>query len=129
MAGEVKRKLATIFLIILLAPNVFAQGASSIIGQVGDERGAAIPRAQVILTFESGTQLSTTTNVRGVFEFQNVKAGTYLLEIKAAGFSVFTSEQIQLDRGETESIPVQLKVTAINESVVVTATGTAQRAD
>ncbi len=122
-------KLATIFLAILFATNVFAQGTTSITGSVGDERGATIRGAQVILTFESGTQLSTTTNVSGVFEFRNLKAGAYLLEVKAAGFSVFTSEQIQLNRGETESIPVQLKVAAINANVVVTATGTAQRAD
>jgi outer membrane receptor protein involved in Fe transport len=125
-------KLATIFLVILFAAHVLAaQGTatSSIIGSVGDERGANVSGAQVILTFESGTQLSTTTDVRGLFQFQNVKAGAYLLEIKAPGFSVFTSEQIQLDRGETESISVKLKVAAINASVVVTATGTAQRAD
>ncbi|HSK64129.1 MAG TPA: TonB-dependent receptor, partial [Pyrinomonadaceae bacterium] len=122
-------KLATIFLIILLAPNAFAQGSTSINGSVGDERGATVRSALVVLTSESGTQLSTTTDVRGFFQFRNIKPGAYLLEIKAPGFSVFTSEQIRLDRGETESIPVQLKVAAIEAGVVVTATGTAQRAD
>ncbi|HEU4797209.1 MAG TPA: TonB-dependent receptor [Pyrinomonadaceae bacterium] len=125
-------KIATIFLIMLFATNSFAQssqGTTSIIGSVGDERGAEVRGALVILTLESGTQLSTTTNVSGVFEFRNLKPGAYLLEIKASGFSVFTSEQIQLDRGETESISAQLKVAAINATVVVTATGTPQRAD
>jgi iron complex outermembrane receptor protein len=122
-------KPATLFLIILLATNVFAQGSGTITGVVTDERGAKIPGAAVILTLESGTQLSTTTNQNGSFEFKNVKAGAYLLEVKADGFSVFTSEQIQLGRGKSESIPVELKVAAINANVVVTATGTAQRAD
>ena len=97
-------KLATLFLIILFATNVFAQGTSSIMGQVADEHGADIPGATVILTLESGVQFSTRTDVRGVFQFTNLKAGAYLLEIKAPGFSVFTSEQIQLGRGKTESI-------------------------
>lgn len=122
-------KLATTFIVILFATNVFAQGTTSIIGSVADERGAEVRGAQVILTFESGTQLSTTTDVRGMFNFQNLKAGAYLIEIKAPGFGVFTSEQIQLERGETESIAVKLKVAAIHANVVVTATGTAQRAD
>jgi vitamin B12 transporter len=130
MAGEIKMKLATtILLVTLFAANVFAQGPTSIIGAVGDERGGTVRGAQVILTFDSGTQLTTTTDVSGVFEFRNLKAGAYLLEIKAPGFSVFTSEQIQLERGETEKIAVQLSVAAIDASVVVTATGTAQRAD
>ena len=122
-------KIATIFLVVVFATNVFAQGTSGIIGSVGDEGGAAVAGALVILTFESGTQLTTTTDVRGVFQFTNVKAGAYLVEVKARGFSVFTSEQIQLERGEKKSIPVQLKVAAINANVIVTATGTPQRAD
>lgn len=122
-------KLATLFLVLFLATNVFAQGSTSIIGVVGNERAGEVPGALVTLTFESGTQLSTTTDVRGFFQFNNLKPGAYLLEVKARGFAVFTSEQIQLDRGETEKIPVKLKVAAINATVVVTATGTAQRAD
>jgi len=85
-------KLATVLLAILFATNVFAQGTTSIMGAVGDERGAAVPGALVILTFESGTQLSTRTDVRGIFQFNNLKPGAYLIEIKAPGFSGFTSE-------------------------------------
>ena len=49
--------------------------------------------------------------------------------MKANGFSTFTSEEIRFTRGENKELAVQLKVAAINASVVVTATGTAQRAD
>jgi len=129
MAGEAEMRIATIVLVILFATNVFAQATTTITGVVTDERGAKIPGAQVILTFESGTQLTTVTNQAGLFEFKNIRAGAYLVEIRAEGFAVFTSEQIQLDRGENRSLPVKLKVAAINANVVITATGTAQRAD
>ena len=122
-------KLATIFLLILCATSAYAQRPSSIIGSVGHERSGEVRGALVILTSESGTQLSTTTDVRGFFQFQNLKPGAYLLEIKAPGFAVFTSEQIQLERGEEEKLSIKLQVAAINATVVVTATGTAQRAD
>src|ERR1043166_110394 len=122
-------KTTLIFLILVLATNVFAQSTSSISGTVNDESGAKIPTAQVTLTFESGVQLTTVTNQAGSFQFSNIKPGAYLLEVKANGFSVFTSEQVQLARGENKSIQVQLRVAAINANVVVTATGTAQRAD
>jgi vitamin B12 transporter len=122
-------KTTLIFLILVLATNVFAQGASSITGTVADERGAKVAGAKVTLTFESGTELTTVTNQAGSFEFTKLKSGSYLLKIETKGFSVFTSEQLQLARGESKSIPVQLRVAAISANVVVTATGTAQRAD
>ena len=84
-------KLATLFLVMLFATNVFAQGSTSITGVVGHEHAGEVPGALVTLTLESGTQLSTTTDVRGFFQFNNLKPGAYLLEIKARGFAVFTS--------------------------------------
>jgi iron complex outermembrane receptor protein len=122
-------KTTLIFLILILATNVFGQGTSSITGTVTDEHGAKVSGAKVTLTFASSSELSTLTNQAGAFEFPRLKPGSYLFEIEAEGFSTFTSEQIQLARGESKSIPVQLRVAAINASVVVTATGTPQRAD
>ena len=123
-------KTTLIFLILALATNVFAQSTSSIMGTVTDERGAKVSGAKVTLTFAAGgTELTALTDSTGAFEFKNVRSGSYLVEVKAAGFSVFTSDEIQLARGESKTIPVQLRVAAVNASVVVTATGTAQRAD
>ena len=122
-------KTTLIFLILVLGTNVFAQSSSSINGTVTDERGAKVSGAKVTLTFESGAELITATNQAGSFEFSKLKPGSYLLRIENQGFSVFTSEQLQLARGESKSMNVQLRVAAINANVVVTATGTAQRAD
>ena len=122
-------KTTILFLILAFATNVFAQATSSINGTVTDEHGAKVSGAKVTLTLQSGGELTTITNQSGAFEFARLKPGSYLLEVEAAGFSIYASEQIQLERGETKSMPVQLRVAAINASVVVTATGTAQRAD
>src|SRR5690242_18325516 len=122
-------KTTLLFFILVFATNVFAQSTSSITGTVTDEHGAKVSGAKVTLTFVSTSELTTTTNQAGVFEFTKLKPGSYLLEIEAEGFSVFTSEQIQLTRGESKSLPVQLRVAGINASVVVTATGTPQRPD
>jgi iron complex outermembrane receptor protein len=122
-------KSTLILLVMLFATNVLAQSSSSITGAVTDERGAKVSSAQVTLSFASGNELTTTTDRTGSFEFKGLKAGLYLVEVKAAGFSVFTSEQIRLARGESKTIPIELRVAAINANVVVTATGTPQRAD
>src|SRR4029434_2042968 len=62
-------------------------------------------------------------------KFENLRSGSYFVEVRANGFAVFTSEEIRFARGEDKQLAVQLNVASINESVVVTATGTAQRAD
>ena len=120
----------------LLALLVFSASASAqtaatsvITGTVTDERGAKIPGAHVTLTSDANIRLSRVADQSGSFEFKNLRAGSYLVEIKAKGFSEFASEQIRLGRGESRMLPVELKIASVNASVIVTATGTAQRDD
>ena len=124
-----KKIVLITFVTLIASANLFAQNGGSIRGTVTDEKGAKVAGARVVLNFTPGVQLATQTNQSGVFEFKGLRAGSYLLEVKAEGFSEFTSEAVQLDRTETKELAVQLKVAAINATVVVTATGTAQRAD
>ncbi|HEX5964953.1 MAG TPA: TonB-dependent receptor, partial [Pyrinomonadaceae bacterium] len=124
------KRLVLITLVTLIASaNLFAQNGGTIRGVVTDENGAKVAGARVVLNLTSGVQLATQTNESGAFEFKGLRSGAYLVEVKAEGFSEFTSEAIQLDRTKTEQLAVQLKVAAINANVVVTATGTVQRAD
>src|SRR5205807_10209168 len=55
--------------------------------------------------------------------------GDHILEVTAKGFATFTSKELSLGRGQSVSNDVRLSVQAVSESVVVTATGTAQRID
>src|SRR6185295_5797144 len=132
-AGEAKmnklfRAIAAILALGVWA-TVFAQSAGSIKGTVTDDNGAKIAGAQVILSSSAGVQRNTSTSQSGSFEYRNLRSGSYFIEVKANGFSVFTSEAIDLNRGENKDVAVQLKIAAISASVVITATGTAQRAD
>src|SRR6185369_5477131 len=124
-------KLSICIFIFLLgsASNLFAQGTGGITGTVTDEKGAKVAGAQVTLTSSTGLQLNTSTDDNGAFEYRSLRSGSYFVQVKANGFSVFTSEEIQFTRGEDKPLTIQLKIASINASVVVTATGTAQRAD
>ena len=122
-------KVAVVLLGLLFSVNVFAQSNGHITGTVTDENGAKVPGAHVVLSSSAGIQLNTSTNDNGSFEFRNLKSGTYFIEVKAKGFSVYTSEEIEFNRGDQKDLAVGLKLAAINASVVVTATGTVQRAD
>lgn len=112
-----------------ISANVFGQSSGGLTGTVTDENGAKIAGAQVVLTSTTGNHLNTSTDRNGTFEFNNLRSGSYFIEVKANGFSDFTSEEIRFTRGENKQLALELKVAAINASVIVTATGTAQRAD
>ncbi len=124
-----KSFLLAISLTIAFAQIAIAQTATSIKGTVVDEQNAKIAGATVTLTSDSGLQYNTTTNTAGSFEFPNLPSATYLLQARANGFASTTKEEFKLVRGEQKQIDVTLAVAAVNENVVVTATGTAQRTD
>ncbi|HEU4508452.1 MAG TPA: TonB-dependent receptor, partial [Pyrinomonadaceae bacterium] len=123
------KKIATIIFSLTISLTVLAQGNGGISGTVTDDNGAKVSGAQVMLTSSNGLHLNTSTDQNGTFEFKNLRSGSYFIEVRTPGFSTFTSEEIRFSRGENKDVPVQLKIAAINASVVVTATGTAQRAD
>src|ERR1051325_10723380 len=126
---NIRSNLAALVFVLSISAIVFAQSSGRITGTVTDENGAKTAGAEVVLTSTSGVHLNTSTDRAGAFEYNNLRSGSYFVEVKAIGFSVFTSEELQVARGESKEINVQLRIAAINASVVVTATGTAQRAD
>jgi outer membrane receptor protein involved in Fe transport len=107
----------------------FGQSVGALRGTISDEQGAKIAGADVRLRSRAGAQLATVSDRTGTFEFAALQPGEYLIEIKAKGFSHFASPEIRLEKGEAKSVEFDLRVAAIDESVVITATGTPQRAD
>ena len=121
------------FAIVLFAftipGNTFGQTSSSITGRVTDQNGSAVRAAQVRLRSRSGVELFVGTDESGAYKFRDIPAGDYILEVKGKGFANFTSKELHLTRGQSLTNDVQLSVEAVNENVVVTATGTPQRVD
>jgi vitamin B12 transporter len=131
-AGGINRvwAIAILVLVFLVFPVcIFAQNAASLQGTVSDELGAKVVGAEVRLRSRAGSQVSTKTDPVGKFTFDNLPAGDYLIEVRANGFADSTSTEIRLEKGKTWNIDLRLKVAAISESVVITATGSAQRED
>jgi len=114
---------------IALQNVVFAQGASKITGHVTDERGAVIRGAEVRLRSREGLKLFARTDEQGMYAFNGVGPGDYIVEVKSRGFAPQTTEEFHFERGQVVSRDLMLGVAALSESVVVVATDTAQRAD
>ena len=121
--------LTSILFVLTLTVSLKAQGQIAIKGSVGDEQGGKVAGARVVLNSRTGLQLWATTDSSGNFEFRDLKSGRYLIEVRADGFSVFTTDEIALEHGQNKQLAVTLRVAAISANVVVTATGTIERAD
>jgi len=126
---SVSKVMAVGALFLFLSTASFGQVSGSIKGDVVDEKGGKVSHAEVRLRSAAGAQLSTSTNEYGTFEFTGIPSGQYLIEVKAQGFSAFTSDRVVVERGQAKRLEVTLRVATVNESVVITAAGTPQRAD
>ena len=105
--------------IIFFAAFVFSQNADSTVsGIVTDQNGAAIPKAQVIL---SSAKLSTTkqteTDAQGKFAFENLPLGEYKITVSANNFTTF-AKQINLKSGENQ-MDFALSISAVSANVTV----------
>jgi hypothetical protein len=105
----------------LLAPGfVRAQQSGSITGVVTDPSGAAVANAQVTLTSATqGTAFKAVTNASGEYNVPALEAGTYKLEVKAAGFKTFEADGIVLRVSRTERVDAKLSVGEVTAQVDV----------
>src|SRR5207245_7570005 len=97
---------------------------------VVDPSGAAIPKAAVKVTnLATGVELATQSNDAGYYTVSNLIAGTYRIEVTAAGFRRFEQDNIVVSIGSVTRLDVQLPVGNLQESVEVTASAPLLRDD
>src|SRR2546423_7747998 len=124
-----KRYLLIAITLFMLATVASAQNGTNIRGHVADARNANVAGAKVALIARSGARTLTVTDAGGAYSFDNIASGDYVLEVRSTGFVTFTSNAIHVSRGQTQTTDIGLAVEGVNESVIITATGTAQRID
>src|SRR5579872_334408 len=112
-----------VLLVCLLATSLLpAQNISSTVkGIVRDQTGGVIPDAECTLT-NVGTDLKATvhTTADGEFVFLNVLAGTYELDIRAAGFKSFKLDNVVVTSSEFHRLAdIALSVGETTESITV----------
>jgi hypothetical protein len=107
----------------VLATVLFAQVVitSTIVGTVTDPQGAMIPDARVTLhNLDTGVQWTAATNGSGDYQFPNLIAGRYKVEIIKEGFAKAVSTAVPLENGTTRRVNVTLKVGQSEQVVEVT---------
>lgn len=115
---------ALALLLLLLAPAAFAQiTTGSLSGTVRDTTGAVVPGAKVTLINQATNDSRVTlANGAGYFSFAAVPAGTYTVQVAAAGFQAWKGIDILMNSGDIREVPdIHLSVGATTQTVSVSA--------
>ena len=100
-----QRQFYVLLIAILFLSNTKAQDTSTINGIItSQESGNTVSQAEVLL---KPGNLGTTTDDAGLFEFVNLKAGDYEIEVIHLGCKTFI-EKVQLGVDEKKSLQISL---------------------
>jgi len=125
-----QRKLRRMFAVSAIMWMAFALGCievhaqatqGSVIGTVKDPNGAVVAAASVTLTnTDEGTQRTTRTSALGDYQFLDVKAGLYQVDIEATGFKRWQATGVTLTVRQELRLDAKLAVGTVQTNVQVT---------
>ncbi len=105
-----------------LEPLAAQTATGSIVGQVEDATGAAVPAAQItVVNTQTGKRVAVTANNAGGFLAPLLTVGTYQVLAEAKGFKRFQQDGIVLQVDQRANVRIRLEVGELAESVTVTA--------
>ncbi len=104
------RRTLVLLVAMLVGPVLFAQGTASVIGQVQDQNGGALPGVSIVLqNLTQGGKMSTVTDSVGQYSFTGVAPGSYRLTAALGGF---TTQEIEVtvtaDKKEVHDFTLEL---------------------
>jgi hypothetical protein len=92
----------------------------SIVGNVQDSSGAALPGATVIITSrETNLTRSTVTNEVGGYTFANVLAGTYDVKVSLEGFKASVKTAVPVTVNTVSRVDAVLEIGQLSETLTV----------
>jgi len=90
-------------------------------GTVTDSKGSVIPSATVkAQSEETGLQRTAVTEDSGLFVFNFLPVGRYVITAEARGFKTARLSNVLLEIGQTRSLDISLEVGAVEQTVEIT---------
>ena len=114
--------LACLTALVISAQPVMAQNVTgSIIGEVTDPSGAAVPGATVTVS-DISTAVTRTVKTSGAGDFRllSIPAGLYKVEIQNPGFKTYTRNPVEVVVDQAARVDAVMSVGNVTEQVVVT---------
>jgi outer membrane cobalamin receptor len=105
-------------LLSMSAPGIAA--AATLTGRVHDPDDRPVPGVHVVVTAPLGTAADCITDAGGTFVIGSLGQGEYQLRVLADGFQA-DALTISLSSNETRDVTVRLHLSAVTESIVVSA--------
>ncbi|MBL8173454.1 MAG: TonB-dependent receptor [Bryobacterales bacterium] len=94
----------------------------SIVGDVTDASGAAIPAAKVqVLNMGTGQQWDLTTAAEGVYTANTLPPGQYRINVSSTGFKGASRRDVAVAANATVRVSFQLEVGQVTESIEISA--------
>jgi len=112
---------------LLLAPaGVWAQSfTASLLGDVTDSSGAAIPNVTIVaINVATNHRTEARSDTTGRYVVSPLQPGAYTLEASAAGFRRFVQTSVNLAVGQQARLDIPMTVGEITENVTVEANAT-----
>jgi len=95
----------------------------TLLGNVTDETGLAVPGATVKITQTETTQTrESTTSATGTYNFPNIPTGTYQVDVTLTGFQSASSRNVIVRQNTSVRVDVRLAVGSLQETVLVSGT-------
>jgi|KBSMisStaDraftv2_1062788.scaffolds.fasta_scaffold11074_4 hypothetical protein len=113
-------KCLAIVVLVLLPATVFAQ--ATLTGTVRDASGAVLPGVTVEAASPALIEKTRTavTDGTGQYRITDLRTGTYSISFTLTGFNVVKRENIELAGTQVITIPAEMKVGGVEETITVT---------
>ncbi len=115
-------KIVLASLVLLLAQiAIFAQTSGSLSGSVSDPNGASVAGASVtVRNMATNEGRKGTANDRGLFSFDLINPGEYVVTIEANGFKKSVAPNVIVSVSKDTQLSVSLEIGVASETVTVT---------
>lgn len=122
-----RRPLVSALALVLFFLGAIAARAqfttSTVVGNVTDSTGAAVPNATVTLTNDATNFKSVATaNAHGEYRADLLPIGTYTISIEAPGFARFTQKNVPLTVNAEAHLDAALKAGGANQEITISDT-------
>ena len=118
------RSLFLISAILFSAAFANARPRASLHGRVVDPLGTAVPGAKVTLIRDGKPAATAAANGQGDFVFSDLEPARYAVRVEAPGFQAARSASVFVSESGAAELHVTLSLGALQQQVVVSATGT-----
>ncbi|MBZ5591030.1 MAG: carboxypeptidase regulatory-like domain-containing protein [Acidobacteriia bacterium] len=118
------RATVVLFLLTGLAVLSFSQVDGTLVGNVTDASGSAVPNATITATNkDTGVKYSSTTSTAGDYRINNVPVGRYDVNATVSGFTPVTRADVSVELNHTTTTNLSLTVGSVTTVVEVQEAG------